>query len=186
MFLHQSANLEWNLYFPCYPWHIHQGWKIEHWEEEYVYTHIQVAQLRFRNLKLPHCHRVVRVGIQVDVLSVLVSVVCIGPVEVHPFLRTTCVSVDCLLWYYGKKGSCQFEFHERWPGVVLLQPLPFYAQKSEHHASSLLGPWCEVSWSCILCSPSRRANTLLTPFWPYSRQGACQADLAVPDLLAMP
>jgi len=31
-----------------------------------------------------------------------------------------------------------------------------------------------------------QAKSLLWPFWPYSRQGACQTVLVVPDLLALP
>jgi len=63
MFLHQSANLDQNLYHACDPWHMHHHWKIEHWEEEYEYTHIRVAHLRFRIDQLPHCHCVEHMGV---------------------------------------------------------------------------------------------------------------------------
>ena len=72
MFLHQSANLDQNLYHAGNPWHMHHDSKLEHREEEYVYTHIRVAHLRFWTAELPHCDRVEQVAIRVAVASVLV------------------------------------------------------------------------------------------------------------------
>jgi len=50
---------------------MHQDWKIERWEEEYVYTHIQREHLRFRKHELAHWHEVTQVVFGVDVVSVL-------------------------------------------------------------------------------------------------------------------
>jgi len=54
-------------------------------------------------------------------------------------------------------------------------------------------PWFHCSWTSAggyliryLFLPSLSAKTLLWPFWPYQRPGACQTVLAVPDPLALP
>ena len=73
---------------------MHQNWKIEHWEHEYVYTHIRVAHLRFGNIKLPYCHQVVLVGFRAEVALVLL--------EVHPFLCASSASAKSLLSHFSK------------------------------------------------------------------------------------
>jgi len=109
MFLHQSANQDQNLYHTCNPWQMHHDWKIEHWEEEYVYTHIRVAHLRFLISPLPHCHWVEQVSFRVDVVSVLVSAAAVALVEVPVPLRLQCVWGFCAvpLWH-GRQPSVWF------------------------------------------------------------------------------
>ena len=49
----------------------------------YVYTHIQVAHIRFRIHELPHCYQVDQLVFRVTVAPVLVSAVCVALGEVH-------------------------------------------------------------------------------------------------------
>jgi hypothetical protein len=53
--------------------------------------------------------------------------------------------VDSLQCHFGKEGSRTFGFDEALPGVFVSPPSPFYAQETEHPASSLLGPRRVVS-----------------------------------------
>ena len=89
---------------------MHHDWKIEPWKEEYVYTHIQVAHLRFRIPELPHYYQVEPVAFQVEVASVLVSDVWVSLVEVHPCFCVSSVSGDsvrCNFWQ-GRQPSVWF------------------------------------------------------------------------------
>ena len=52
-------------------------------------------------------------------------------VEFHPFLCTSTVPVDSLLWHVGKEGSSPFDFHKLLPGVFLSQALLVCAQETE-------------------------------------------------------
>jgi len=110
MFLHQSANLDENLYHACDLWHMHQDWKIEHWEEKYIYTHTQVAHLRFRISALPHCYQVEQVAFQVDMVLVLVSALWVALVEVHLCLCVSGVFGDSVLCHFCKEGSRLSDF----------------------------------------------------------------------------
>jgi len=49
------------IFIVCDSWHMHKDWKIERWEEQYVYTQIWVAHLRFGKRELPQCHQVAQV-----------------------------------------------------------------------------------------------------------------------------
>jgi hypothetical protein len=55
------------------------------------------------------------------------------------------MSADSLRCHFGTEGSQTFGFDEALPGVFVSQPLPVYAQETQHPVSSLLGPWCVVS-----------------------------------------
>jgi len=175
MFLHQSANLQWNLHCACDPWHIHQDWKIECWEEEYVYTHGRVAPLWFQNFDLPHCHQVAQEAFREEAAPVLV--------EVHPSLWASRVSGDSLLCHFGNEGRRQFDYHEPLTGVCREQPSTLYAQETRLLVSSLLSLPHNVSSIDIAFPVLRCMYTLLWPIRPYSRQGACQTVLVVPNLL---
>jgi len=96
MLLHQPANLNWNLYRACDPWHMHKDSNSKRWEEEYVYIHIRVAHLRFRMHELPCCNQVAQVVFPADVASVLVSAVWVAVVEVHLCLAPpACLGILC-------------------------------------------------------------------------------------------
>jgi len=178
MDLHLAANLEWNLYRACDPWHTDQDWIIEHREAEYVYTHIRVAHLLLWGFEFSQCHQVAQVAFWASVASVVV--------DVHPRLCTSCESVDSLLCHFGKEGSHPFDFPEPLPGVIPSQPSACYAQETQHPVSSLLELRRVVSRVVVGFPQLGRAKTLLYPFWPYSRQDACQTVQAVPDLLVLP
>jgi len=186
MFLYHPANLDYNLYHACDLWHMHQNWEIEHWEQETVYTHIWVADLRFRICAWPHCYCVEQVVFWVDVASGLVLAVWVALVEVHPCLCVSSVSGDSVLCDFGKEGSRPSDFPEAWPGVVPTQPLYFYGKPTQLPASSLFRLPPKVAWLLIESPLLWCTKTLLWPFWRYSRLGACQTVLAVPDLLALP
>ena len=156
MCLHQSANLEYNLYHTCDTWHMHQDWKIERWEEEYVYTHIRVAHLGFRNLELPHYHHMMQVALRAEVAPV--------PLEVHPCLCTCRMSAESLLYRFGKEGSPLAEFHEPLPGVFISQPSPLDAQDTQLHSSSLLRLRCKARWSASEFPLLWCAKSILGPF----------------------
>lgn len=52
---------------------MYQDCQIEFWEEEYVYSHVLVAHLRFWKRDLPRCHWVAEVAFLANVASVQVS-----------------------------------------------------------------------------------------------------------------
>jgi len=114
---------------------MHQDWKIECWEEDYVYTHIWVARRQFRNFELHHCQYLVQVAFWAQVAP--------DVVEVHPLLYTSSMSADCLLCHFGKHGSPLIDFHEPLPGVFLMQPSPFYINETHLPTSSHLRVGCE-------------------------------------------
>ena len=176
MCLHQSADLNWNLYRTCDPWHMHQDWNIERWEEEYVYIHMRVAHLQFLNFVLHHCHWVTQVAFWADVASVLV--------EVHILLCATSMPVDSVLCNFGKECSRPDDFYEPLLGVFLVWPSPCRARETQLLTSSFLGRPCNVSWSGIAFAQMECAKTLLWPLWPYSRQVTCRTVLVVPNLIA--
>jgi len=157
---------------------MHHHWKIEHWEDEYVYTHIWVAHLQFRSFEFPECQLMGWVAFRAAVAPVLV--------EVHLFLCAASVSRDSFRYHVGNKGSHPFDFHEAFSGVFLSQSLPCYSQQTQHLTSSLLGFRRAVSWLVVLLSLLRRAKTHIWPFWSYSMQSACRTVSAVPYLLALP
>jgi hypothetical protein len=79
---------------------------MKRWEEEYIYTHIQVSFLLFQSsprLQLA----------QVAFWAELVPVV----VAMHPCLCASSVSVDSLWCHFGKEGSYPCDFHEPLLGV---------------------------------------------------------------------
>jgi len=86
----------------------------------------------------------------------------------------------------GKEGSHPCDLYTLLLGVFLSQHSPFYVQETQLLASSLLRLRCEVSPLVVEFPQLRHAKSPLGPFWPHSRQGACQTVLAVPDLLASP
>ena len=104
MFFYRSVYLDDNLYQAGYPGLTHQDWKIECWEEERVNNHIRVAKSQFGNFVLHHCHRVAQVAFRVEMVSVLVSALSVGRVEVNPFLLTCSVSADSLWCHCRKEG----------------------------------------------------------------------------------
>jgi len=115
MFLQQPASLEWNLNCACCPRHMHQDWKTEHSEEEYVYTHIRAAHLQFGNSDLSHYHRWVLVAFCAEVALSLVLAVSIGLVEVHPLLCASSTSAHLLLFHFGKKAAiCLIFMNHSW------------------------------------------------------------------------
>jgi hypothetical protein len=87
----------------------------------------------------------VRVACLAEVESALESALCVKRVEVHLFLYMSSVSADSLRCHFGKEGSRTFGFDEALPGVMVSQPLPCFAQETQHLASSLLGPRHVVS-----------------------------------------
>jgi len=89
---------------------MHEDWQIERWEEEYVYTHIQVAQCQFGMHELPNCHWVPDVVFRADVASDLMSAFKVSAVEVHPCLGTSRVSLDSVLCPVGAEGSCPVDY----------------------------------------------------------------------------
>jgi hypothetical protein len=50
------------------------------------------------------------------------------------------MSADTLQSHFGKDGSQPCGLDEALPVVFVLQPSTFYAQQTQHPASSLLGP----------------------------------------------
>jgi len=177
MFLHQSVNLEYNLYHACEPWHKQRDWSIERCEEEYVYTHTWVAHLRFWNFELLHCHQPAQMAFRGEVVPILQ--------EVHPFLCTSSESADYLVCHFGKEGSRQLDINKPLPGVFPSQPSPFDAQETQLPASSLHGLQHKFAWPGVTFPLLPHVKSLLWPFCPYSTPGACQTVLAVPDLLAL-
>jgi len=175
---HQSANLDYNLYRTCDPWHMDQDWKIECWEADFIYRNIWAAPLLFRRFEFSHCHQVAQLAFWASVAPVAL--------EVHPCLCASSKSVDSLLWHLGKEDSRPIDFHEPLPGVFLSQPSLCYARESQQPASSLFGLRREVSWLVVVFPPLRSAKTLLEPFWPYSRQDAYRTVQVVPNLFVLP
>jgi hypothetical protein len=58
----------------------------------------------------------------------------------HLFHCVSSVYADSLRWDFGKNGSTMFGYQEALPGDFVSQPLPFFAEETEHPAASLLGP----------------------------------------------
>ena len=165
---------------------MHHDWTIEHGEEQYVYTHIRVAQLGFGIGELPQCYWVAQVAIRSDHASVLASTVCVAPVEVHIVHCACSVSGESLQYHVAKKGSRPMDYPEAYVGVILLQPLHVYCQECSISVASPLRLCAEVFWSDIAFPQLWHAKPLICPFRPYWTQGTCQTVLAVPDLLALP
>ena len=159
MDLHQSANQEWNLYRAWDSSHRDQDWKLKRFDAEYIYTHVRVAHLLFRRFEFSQYHQLVQVAFWAKVASVAV--------ETHLCLCTTSASVDCVQCRIGKRGSRPFHFHEPLLSVFLSQYSPYHAREIQHHLSSHLGLWCEVSWWVVAFAQLRHSKTLLGPFWPY-------------------
>jgi len=117
MFLHQSAYLDCNLYRAGYRGHLNQDWKIEHWEEEHLNTHIWETNYQFRNFERRYCHQVTQVAFRAEMASDLVSAVSGGWAEVHASLlrlkRISGFFEDPLwqvrhpfMWFWQSIGGC--------------------------------------------------------------------------------
>jgi len=161
-------------------------WKIERWQEEYVYTHIWVAHLRFRIHELPHYHRVPQVALWVDEVWVPMLAVQVELVELHQCLCACSISGDSVLFQFGKEGRCPVDFPKAWQGVFPLSSSHFSAKETQLPTASVVGLWHEFTWLGIALPLVWGTETFLRPLWPYSTWGACQTVLAVPDLLALP
>ena len=74
-------------------------------------TDIRVANCRFGNFELPHCHRVAQVTFRAEMESGLVSAVSVSRVDVHPFCCHSSVCADSLQCQCGNDGihSCGFD-----------------------------------------------------------------------------
>jgi len=164
---------------------MHQDWKIECKEVEYVKPHIRVANCRFGNLELQHCHWMAREVFWAEVALVLVLAVCVGWVKVHQSLCTSSVSANSFGWSFGSDGSHPCGFDEAQLGFFPSQSSPVYAQDTQLPAYTLPILRCEVWWLGVAFLPLQPVDTPLRPVWPYSRRGTCQTVLAVPDLLAL-
>jgi len=186
MFHQHSAYLDNNLYRAGCPGHIHQDWKIECWEEEHVNTHILVTNGRFGNFELPHGRQGGQVAFRARIVSVLVSAVCVGRLEVHPFLFISGVSADSVRCYSDREGINSYSCDEASLGVFLSHPSTCSAKGTELHASSLLALRCEISRSGIAFPLLRHLKSLLWPFWPYCMPWACRTVPAGHDLLGLP
>ena len=111
----------------------------------YAMKFIWPANWRFQTVELRRCYRLWRVVCRAEVESALESALCVGRGEVHVFLCLSSMSADYLQCLFGKEGSRAFGYDEALPGVSVSQPSPFYAQETQHPASSLLGPRRVVS-----------------------------------------
>jgi hypothetical protein len=80
-------------------------------------------------------------ALQSDLESALESAVCVGWSEEYMCLCLSSPSVDSLRYHLCKEGIRACGFDEALAGVLLLQPSSLYAQRTQHPASSLLGPW---------------------------------------------
>jgi hypothetical protein len=110
--LHQSANQEYNIHCICNPHYIDQDFKIGHQEEEYVYTHVRVAQVAF----------------WVQVAPILV--------EVHPFLCASSMMVDSLRCKFRMEGSRRFRYPKPLP-VWFYRNLYHVMTRKQHTAQHL-------------------------------------------------
>jgi hypothetical protein len=149
--------------------------KIKHWEAECVYTHMREAHHLFQR---SHCQQMAQVALRAEMAHVVV--------DVHLCHCAYGVSVDCVRCHLGKEDSCLFDFREPLPGVFRWQPSPCSALDNLHPTSSLLGLRREVSRFIAVFPLLWHMKTLLWPFWPNSRQDACQTVQAVPNLLVLP
>jgi len=153
MFHQQSANLEYKHYHTGDPCHLHYDWKIEHCEEEDVYTHIRIAHLRFQNFRVLYYYQLVQLVFQAKVPLVLM--------EVCPFVYAFSISAGSLLCHFGKKCSWQVDIHKPLPHVLLSQPSLFYAEETQLPTTSPLAVQLEVTWSANLFSLLQRAKSIL-------------------------
>jgi hypothetical protein len=109
MCLHRSANWECNLSHAWNCEHMHQVWIIVHWEEEYVYTHICMAYLRFLNIQLFRRYWVVLMAVRVQEASVVpLPVSCLwqsgGGVSVQLWLQLVSEFI-VVQWWEGRRLS---------------------------------------------------------------------------------
>jgi len=163
---------------------MHDDWKIEYWEAENVNSHTWMAYNLFHNFQFPRCLQLAEVAFRAE-LGFWAEVPPVRLV-VHRFPSVSRMSADPLLCHFGREGSRQSDFYKPLLGVFLSQPSPFNAQETQPLASSVLGLQSEVYGYVVAFPPLQCAETLLWPYWPYSRQGACRTVLAVPKLLALP
>ena len=82
--------------------------------------HIRVANCRFRNFELPHCHQVVQVAFRTEMASVLGSAVCVIRVEARLVFCASSMSANSLLYHDGKRGIRLYGVDEASPGVFVL------------------------------------------------------------------
>jgi len=153
--LHRWAYLDQNRYRARYPDH----WKGPHWEELFANVYIRPANWRFENVELRKCYRLGQVACRAMVDLALESTLCADRVEVHLFLCISSESADSLWCHFGKEGSWTFGYDKALPVVFVSLPSPFYAQETQHPASSPLGPWRVVCWWGILFPLLRRAKS---------------------------
>jgi len=102
-----------------------------------------MAYLLFHNFHFHRCHLVAQ-----EALGAGVAVMAEVPpllLEVRWFLCASSMSVDSLLYHFGMKGSCPFDFDKSLPGIFLSQPTPSCARETQQPASSLPGLQREVS-----------------------------------------
>jgi len=145
--LHRSAYLDQNWYSAVHP---RYDRKILHRDELYVNMYIWPANWWFEKVELRKWYRLGRVVCQAEVQSALECTLCIRRVEVNLLLCVSSLSADSWQCHIGKTGSRMFGFDEALQGVFVLQSLHFYAQQTQHPASSVLGPPCMVSYWDIL------------------------------------
>jgi hypothetical protein len=145
--------------------------------------HIWVAHCRFRNVVQYECDQVGELVLQAEVASALVLAIWVSLVDVHPVLCTFRGSADSLLDYCGKSESQLPDFHRPLPGIILSQPSTANLSETQLPESSLFGLCIAASWSGNVFPRFRCAKSLLSPFWLYSSQGACQTVQAVHYLL---
>jgi hypothetical protein len=105
MLYSESAILDQNLHHLCYPQLMGQDGKVESWEEQHVNLHFRLANRRIEIFRDPEWDQVVQVAIRAEMASELVSDICVGLVEEHPYHCISTVSGDSLLYQCGKEDS---------------------------------------------------------------------------------
>jgi len=178
MFHHQSAQLEYNDDRICNHPQMDKDWVIECWKAEYVFTHIQVAHLRFQNFELPHYHQGARVAFQAGV--------ALAQVDVHLFHCASQMSAESMLWHDGNEGSHPGDFHKPLLGVSAIPVFTVLcpANSTPHLFSSRSLAW--NSFSGVAFPLVWQSKTLLWPFCLDSIPGVCRTGLCVLDLLGLP
>jgi hypothetical protein len=123
---------------------MHQEKTHQHREHMYVNAHILLANWQFGEVELWNSYQLGRVEFWTEVASILESAVCVGWMELQLFLSGSSVSADVLWCDFGTEGIRWCGIDEALLGMILVHPAPCYVQETEHLASSVLGPRCEV------------------------------------------
>jgi len=139
--LHQSSYMHQNQYHARYP---HNLQYIPHREEVYAKIYIRAGSGQVQQVELRKCYRLGRVVCRAEISSALESALGVGRVEVQVFLCVSSVSSDSFRSHSGNERSRTFCFDQALRGVIVLQPSTFFAQETQHRASSLLEPQCMV------------------------------------------